>query len=56
MDGTDHHRRGDGRNVPGQKDEHERLAHDVEERDRAEAAALEDRHPPGGDAHADTHD
>jgi hypothetical protein len=42
--------------VPGEEDEHQRAAHDVEERDRAEAAPLEYGHPPRGDAHADAHD
>ncbi len=56
MDGPDHHRGGDGRDVPRQEEEDERAAHHVEERNRTERSALEDRHPPGGDAGPDAHD
>jgi len=42
--------------VPGQENEHERAAHHIEERDRTEAASLEDRQPSAGDAHANAHD
>src|SRR5213595_42508 len=46
----------DRRDVPGEEDEYEGATHHVEERDRTEPASFEDRHPPGGDTHADTHD
>src|SRR5205823_27585 len=55
-DGAGHHGTSNRRDVPGEEDEHEGAAHDVEERDGAEAASLEEGHPPGGDAHADAHD
>ena len=55
-DGAGHHGAGDRGDVPGEEEEDERAAHHVEERDRAEAAPLDDGHPPRGDAHADAHD
>ena len=56
MDRADHHRRGDRWNVPGEEEKDERPAHDVEKWNRAESAPVNDRHPPRGDVHADTHD
>jgi hypothetical protein len=51
-----HHGAGDRRDVPGEEEEDERAAHDVEEWNRAEAASLDHGNPPRGDGHADAHD
>src|SRR5437899_12888440 len=56
MDRADHHRGSNGWDVPRQEEKDEGPTHDVEERNRAEPAPVEDRHPSRGDAHSDSHD